>query len=221
MVTARKFSSPAAASTPIYQLEVTLRGSEPRIWRRLQVPGSANLGWLHAVIQVAMGWTNSHLHQFMVEEQAYSDPAFELNEFEGDPQVLDESKALLMDIAPRENDTFAYQYDFGDSWDHQVKVERILGPGPAAAAVPQCLAGARACPPEDCGGVWGYADLVKIIGNPKHKEHKSMMEWLGRTFDPDAFDRDTVNACLRKLKWPRTTTSQLARILMERDGVTA
>ncbi|OGV72736.1 MAG: hypothetical protein A3K19_02865 [Lentisphaerae bacterium RIFOXYB12_FULL_65_16] len=220
MTAAKKASSPAAASTPIYQLEVTLRGSEPRIWRRLQVPGSGSLGWLHAVIQVAMGWSNSHLHQFMVEEQAYSDPAFELNEFEGDPQVLDENKALLMDIASRENGTFAYQYDFGDSWDHLVKVERILGPGSAADAVPQCLAGARACPPEDCGGVWGYTDLVKIIGNPKHKEHKSMMEWLGRRLDPDAFDRDTVNACLRKLKWPHTTTSQLARILMERDGVT-
>jgi hypothetical protein len=149
------------ASAPIYHLKVVLNETKPIIWRRLQVPGNANLGWLHAVLQVAMGWTNSHLHQIMVE--------------------------------------------------------KILTHDPAAATVALCLGGARACPPEDCGGPWGYDNLLKILRNPKHEEHDSMKEWLGRPLDPAAFDVEKVNTYLRKLKWPRTTESQLRKVFMARD----
>jgi hypothetical protein len=111
-----------------------------------------------------------------------------------------------------------YEYDFGDSWNHQITVEKILTPDPAAATVALCLDGARACPPEDCGGPWGYDNLLKILRNPKHEEHESMKEWLGHPLDPEAFDAEKVNTCLRKLKWPRTTEGQLRKVLMARDN---
>ncbi len=204
---------------PIYHLKVSLEGIKPLIWRRLQVPANANLGWLHAVIQVAMGWTNSHLHQFVVGERLYSDPSFDLDEFEDDPRVFDENTTAIRDIAPRAKSAFVYEYDFGDSWGHRITVERILDADPAPGRFAQCLDGGRACPPEDCGGVWGYADLLKVIRNPKHKEYESMMEWLGGEFDPEAFDCNKINRYLRKLKWPRTTVGQLGSVLMQRDGV--
>ena len=210
---------PAAtkASAAIYHLKIVLNGTKPPVWRRLQVPGNANLGWLHAVIQVAMGWTNSHLHLFTAGGQTYSDPLFGLDEFEDARPVLDENEATLVQVAPRPNDALGYEYDFGDSWEHQITVERILPPDPAAATVALCLDGARACPPEDCGGVWGYADLLKTLKNPKHPEHKSMKEWLGRPFDAEAFDPAKTNLWLRKLKWPRVTEAQLRKVLMGRD----
>lgn len=203
---------------PLLHLKVSLEGVEPTIWRLLQVPGNANLGWLHAVIQVAIGWTNSHLHQFVVGKRLYSDPSFDLDEFEDDPRVLDENATTISEIARRVKSALVYEYDFGDSWDHRITVEKILDPDPTAAGFAQCLDGERACPPEDCGGVPGYADLLEIIMDPKHEEYESMMEWLGGRFDPEAFDRDKTNKHLRKLKWPRTTVSQLAGVLMRRDG---
>ena len=182
------------------------------------MPGNANLGWLHAVIQGTMGWTNSHLHRFCDGERTISDPAFELDEFEDSPPVLDERKFTLIQVVPREGDELLYEYDFGDSWEHRVVVVKILDPDPAAAKVALCLDGARACPPEDCGGVWGYANLLKILGNPRHKEHKTMLEWLGGPLDPEAFDLNKANTFLRKLKWPHVTEGQLAAVLMQRDG---
>jgi len=215
----KKRQSPSATSAPIYHLKVSLEGVQPLIWRRLQVPGNASLGWLHAVIQVAMGWTNSHLHQFDAGKRLYSDPSFGLDEFEDDPRVLDENETAVRDIVRRAKSAFVYEYDFGDSWDHRITVEKILEPDPAAVRYAQCLDGERACPPEDCGAVWGYEDLLKVIRNPKHKEYRSMMEWLGGKFNPEAFDCDKINKYLRKLKWPRTTVSQLATVLMQRDGL--
>jgi len=215
----KKRLSPRTTSAPIYHLKVSLEGIEPLIWRRLQVPGSAKLGWLHAVIQVAMGWTNSHLHQFSTGKRLYSDLSFGLDEFEDDPPVLDENETAVRDIAPRVKSAFVYEYDFGDSWDHRITVEKILDADPAEGKFAQCLDGERACPPEDCGGVWGYEDLLKIIRDPKHEGYESMMEWLGGKFNPEAFDRDKINKYLRRLKWPRTTVSQLASVLMRRDGI--
>ena len=164
-----------------------------------------------------MGWTNSHLHQFRVGERIYSDLRHNFNEFEGDPEILDAYKAALQQVAPREEDVLIYEYDFGDSWHHEITVEKILSPDPTAPKMARCLDGARRCPPEDCGGTWGYDNLIKIMRNPKHKEHNSMKEWLGGSLNPDAFEIEKVNTGLRKLKWPRTTESQLRSILMERD----
>jgi hypothetical protein len=210
---------PAAAKSaaPIHQLKVVLLGSKPVIWRRLQVPGNAPLGWLHAVLQTAMGWTNSHLHHFLTEDARYTDLRFVEDAGLGGPPDRDEQKARLSEIASQEGASFGYEYDFGDSWEHEITVERILPPGFGFAEAAHCLGGARACPPEDCGGIWGYAELLRVLKNPKHPEHRSMKDWLGRPFEAGAFDPAHINRWLRKLKWPRVTEAQLRKVLMGRD----
>ncbi len=207
--------SPSGKSATMYQLKITL--PDLPVWRRLRVRGDVNLGLLHAVIQVAMGWTNSHLHQFTIGNKRYSDPRINDDMGFGEPPDLDEGRTALMEVVPREKAKFIYEYDFGDSWVHYVTVEKIHEPDAAHKGFAECLAGGCACPPEDCGGIGGYADLLEIIKDSKHEEHESMMEWLGGKFDPDAFDIEKVNTYLQKLKWPRTTENQLARVLMERD----
>ncbi len=201
-----------------YQLQVLLNGTQPSIWRRLQVPGTANLGWFHAVLQVAMGWTNSHLHQFICGEHVYADPSAQLDEYEGDPPVLDERKATVAEVLSDIHQGMVYEYDFGDSWEHVVTVEKILPADASTSAAAVCLAGSRACPPEDCGGIGGYDELLRALKNKKHPEHKSMKEWLGRPFDPESFDVAKANHWLRKLKWPHVTEGQLRKVLMARDG---
>ena len=185
----------------------------------MYVRADANLGLLHNVIQVAMGWTNSHLHHFLVGRERFCDPTINPGpESLDETPDLDEQKVALEEVAPIENARLIYEYDFGDSWLHTVTVEAIGWTETGSQPFAQCLEGARACPPDDCGGVWGYANLLKVIKNPKHKEYESMMEWLGEEFDPKTFDLAKTNASLAKLRWPRTTADQLRRVLMERDG---
>jgi len=209
----------AKSAAPTYQLRIVLLGAEPSIWRTLEVPGQASLGWLHAVLQTAMGWTNSHLHHFLTADGRYSDPR--LNEdtgFGGQPD-RDEGKATLLQIAPKAGAHFGYEYDFGDSWGHEITVLKILPASGGTAA--RCLDGAGACPPEDCGGIYGYVEMLKALKNPKHPEHKSMKEWLGgRAIDPKSFDLAKINFWLGKLKWPRVTEIQLRKVLMGRDNYT-
>jgi hypothetical protein len=208
-------TSTSAENAPKYELKVTLSGL--RVWRKLLVRGDMNLGLLHAVLQVAMGWTNSHLHQFIIGRARYSAPMPEEALFLDEPD-LDEEDAVLMDVVPRTQMKFVYEYDFGDSWDHRISVVKKHPPDTALDGVAKCLDGAYACPPEDCGGIPGYAELLEIINDPRHAEYESMMEWLGGGFDPTAFDLQKVNKYLKKLKFPRMTESQLAKVLMSRDG---
>jgi pRiA4b ORF-3-like protein len=177
----------------IYELKLEMLEVEPLIWRRLLVPGSITLAQLHEVIQTAMGWTNSHLHEFIVGEHSYSDPEFEIDE------ARSEYRYRLARLAPRARNTITYLYDFGDGWEHQIRVERIIEDDTRYPGRPVCLAGARNCPPEDCGGPWGYENFLKAIGNKKHKEHKELIEWVGGSFDPEHFDLDEVNDLLRKI----------------------
>jgi hypothetical protein len=211
---------PAAAkpAAPSYQLKIVLLGSKPPIWRRLQVPGNASLGWLHAALQIALGWTNSHLHHFLTRQARYSNPRHFDDLMPGEERDRDERKVTLMQVAPTEGAKFGYEYDFGDSWEHEITVEKILPPDSAAATIALCLGGARACPPEDCGGIWGYANLLEILKNPKHPEHKDMKAWIGGPFDAEAFDLAEINLWLQKLKWPRVTDAQLRKVLMGRDN---
>ena len=205
-------------SIPIYQLKVVLIGSKPPIWRRLRVPGDANLGWLHSVLQVTMGWTNSHLHHFLVGKARYSDPRFNEDLGFGEQPDYDEAKAMLARIVRDVRMHFRYEYDFGDSWEHKITVEKILPCDAAAATSALCLGGARACPPEDCGGVWGYANLLEILKNRKHPEYKDMKEWIGGSWDAESFSVAETNEWLRELKWPGVTEAQLRKVLMSRDG---
>jgi hypothetical protein len=174
---------------PIYQVKVTLEGSKPPIWRRLLLPADLNLGDLHYILQIAMGWTDSHLHQFHVGEKVYGVPHPDMD------WTLDEEKAKLARIIPGEKFKFRYEYDFGDSWSHLILVEKILPPEPGQK-YPICVKGKGNCPPEDCGGVWGFDDFKDAMADPKHPEHENLKEWYGGDFDPEAFDIDEVNRML-------------------------
>jgi hypothetical protein len=182
------------AKSAIYQLKITLRDSRPPIWRRVLVPGGFSLRKLHQVVQIAMGWTDSHLHQFTVGGIYYGEP-----HPDDEMEMSDERRFTLNQIAPREKSKFAYEYDFGDGWDHEILVEKIFPPEPGVK-YPLCVQGKRACPPEDVGGVWGYDTFLQAIRDPDHEEHDSYLEWIGGEFDPEAFDLDEVNQELRRIK---------------------
>src|SRR5215218_1206861 len=142
----------------IYQLKVTLRDSKPPIWRRLQVGADTSLEKLHMILQIAMECTDSHLHQFIIDNEYYSQPEFDLGDF--GHKVHNEKRVELRQLRLEPKRTFAYEYDFGDSWEHEVLVEKILE-REEGIYYPRCVAGKRACPPEDCGGICGYERLQK------------------------------------------------------------
>ncbi len=186
----------------IYQIKVTLKGSKPPIWRRMQVTSETTLAQLHRILQRVMGWEGYHLYQFMVGGMAYSDPRV-LEEMEGE----DARRVTLETLGRGEKSKFLYEYDFGDSWEHELLVEKIL-PRDEGKRYPLCLTGKRACPPEDCGGIWGYAGFLAAIRDPKHPEHEAMLAWVGGEFDPDVFDLDEVNMELQRLTSPEVGRRQ-------------
>jgi hypothetical protein len=179
----------------VYTLKVTLEGVEPPIWRRFRVSGSLTLERLHAVLQRVMGWQDSHLHEFEVGGRTYGHPVPDEPEYEVEP----ERELTLREAAPRAGSRFRYAYDLGDDWQHEIRVEAIAGPDEQLEHT-ICLAGQRACPPDDCGGIGGYEELLEVLANPRHPEHKSMVMWAGKGFDPEAFDLAKVNRKLRPLK---------------------
>ena len=178
----------------IYQIKIALRESKPPIWRRLLVSDSINLYKLHQIIQTAMGWTDSHLHQFIIDGEYYSIPSPE----DWRP-VIDERHSHINQIAPSESDKFIYEYDFGDGWEHEVLVEKIL-PHEPGVIYPVCIKGKRACPPEDVGGIWGYEEFLVAMSDPNHEEHDLFLDWWGGKFDPESFDLEEINFALRQLK---------------------
>ena len=177
----------------LYQINVVLQDSKPPIWRRLLIAPEITLFDLHKIIQIAMGWTTSHLHQFKIDNKYYSIPS------EDDWQpVIDERKIHIAEIAPVEGSKFVYEYDFGDSWGHDVIVEKIL-PVEPKTQYPKCIKGKRACPPEDVGGIWGFEEFLEAMKDPNHDEHDSYIEWWGGQFDPEAFDLEEINQVLQEI----------------------
>jgi hypothetical protein len=170
----------------VYQLKINLRGTRPPIWRRVQVPADVTLARLHETIQDVMPWEDYHLHLFTIAGNEYGprDP-----EWESDYE--DERKVKLNKVVTSAPSKFEYVYDFGDNWEHEIVVEKVL-PAEPGVPYPLCLDGARNGPPEDCGGVWGYQDLLKALRNPRTREDQEMLEWLGE-FDPEEFSVDLVN----------------------------
>ncbi len=164
----------------VVSLKVMLSGTKPPIWRRLLVPGSMTLADLSEAILTAMGWVGGHLHAFDVDGRQYGDPA-------AVDDVADENRLTLGGVRKSGVKRFGYTYDFGDDWEHVVAIEKTEAPA-AGQAYPACVAGARNCPPEDCGGVWGYAELLEILADPAHPEHAERLEWIGEDFDPEEFD---------------------------------
>jgi Plasmid pRiA4b ORF-3-like protein len=186
-----------AAAERVYQLKLTLLDTRPPIWRRIQVK-DCTLDKLHEHIQTAMGWTNSHLHHFQVGEQLYGDPLLMAENFE-DMDYKDSTTTKISAILPKggKRFRFEYEYDFGDSWQHEVLVEGCLQ-AEAGKKYPLCVGGARACPPEDVGGVWGYDDFVEAIQSPDNEQHEEMLEWVGGSFDPADFDAATATRRMKK-----------------------
>jgi hypothetical protein len=197
--------SKSATDAPIYQIKVTLEGSKPPIWRRLLVRSDVTLAELHDIIQAAFGWWDYHLHQFIVGETYFGVPD---PDYEGYLEMNDEQDVTLRQVAPREGFKFRYEYDFGDSWLHQVLVEKILSPEPGQD-YPVCIRGRRARPPEDVGGIGGYYHFLEAVQDPDHEEHDEYLEWVGGEFDPEAFDLEEVNQALAALRRKSTRLGKL------------
>lgn len=186
----------AVPARALVQLHVELQDLKPAIWRRLLVPAGITLARLHNVLQITMGWTDSHLHEFTIAGTRYGIPD---RDWPDSPPVTPESGVTLAHAIALGVKQFTYLYDFGDDWAHTVRVEAILD-NESNAPAPICTEGANCCPPEDVGGVPGYFDFLQAINDRAHEEHSAMLTWIGGAFDPTAFDRDAVNAQLRKLK---------------------
>src|SRR5690606_24263422 len=181
----------------VYQFKITLLETRPPIWRRILVPDET-LDKLHEHIQTAMGWTNSHLHQFEIRGRLYGDPELLEDGFD-EIEFVDSLETKLSDLfgGKRRLKKFTYTYDFGDNWEHAVEFEGLFPaePGKKRAC---CIDGKRACPPEDVGGVWGYPEFLEAIRNPEHEEHESYLEWIGGAFDPEAFSATEATKAMRK-----------------------
>ena len=184
-------ATPVVTSTSIYQSPMLVAAQVwQSVWTSLDVIRRG------VFKQVVMGWTDSHLHHFVDAPIVYSVPSGD--DYPGEER-LDERRFRLADVARHEKAYLIYEYDFGDSWAHEVVVEKILSADPKKKYA-VCLDGENACPPEDCGGIWGYYDLLKVLKNPKHKEHRQTLDWLGGQLHPGRFDLQKVNATLRGLE---------------------
>ena len=184
----------ATSKAQVYRLKITLRDIRPPVWRRIEVPGDTRLDQLHLMFQAAMGWMNCHLHSISIGDLDYgrSDPEF-------DTDMENEKKFRLQNLIQKEKTGFRYVYDFGDDWEHDVLVEQIA-PQEPRVEYPRCLAGSRACPPEDVGSTIGYEHFLEAIRDPEHDEHDELLEWIGGSFDPDAFDVGEADADLKNYK---------------------
>jgi hypothetical protein len=178
----------------VYQMKVTLIGSEPPIWRRFLVAHTTSLYRLHTILQDVMGWQDCHLHMFTIDGQIYGDPE---DDEEGELGTQDEIRFKLKQLVMKQGSKFLYEYDFGDSWDHELIVEKILLVE-QRLRYPLCVAGQRHCPPEDVGGLGGYDRFLEAIADPKHPEHDGYLTWAGGKFDPEYFDLQNVNRRLHR-----------------------
>jgi Plasmid pRiA4b ORF-3-like protein len=183
-----------AKSRALYQLKVTLRDIHPPIWRRIQVWEDTTLAQLHTILQIVMGWEDYHLHEFVIGRRLYSVP--DPDDIMYERNVVDESHLPLEDVVPRVGTEFAYLYDFGDSWEHDLILEAVLLPE-TTAQYPTCIGGERRTPPEDVGGIPGYEEYLAVLADPEHEEHGNMLQWRG-PFHPESFAPDQVNQRLRK-----------------------
>jgi len=195
----------SAIAAEIYQLKVTLLGSRPPIWRQLLVPADLTLAQLHDVLQVAMGWQECHMHEFSAGGRHFGRPDPE-DHLMGMPPVEDECRVRLSSVLRQIGAKLIYTYDLGDSWEHSIVLRKCLPAAPTIAYA-ICTDGQLACPPEDCGGITGFYDLLDALRDPNHKQHKELKDWVGGDYDPKAFSIEGVNRILTRLLPRRTKTS--------------
>ncbi len=177
-----------------YQFKITLKGIKPLIWRRIQVPENYSFWDFHVAVQDAMGWTDTHLHHFEIVNPAHGRrEEIGLPDEEGilDHEVLTGWEQKIAEYFSRNHDKAVYLYDYGDNWEHTIKLEKIL-PREKGITYPICIEGARACPPEDCGGKWGYVEFLEALMDPNHKRHEEFSNWVGGDFDPEYFTIDDI-----------------------------
>jgi hypothetical protein len=189
--------------TDVYEIKVTLRETLPPVWRRILVQGNLTLGHLHRVLQIAMGWQECHMHMFRVRKKSYGDQAYEMDDGEGVSNG-DHHDITVAQAFKTGKGRVVYEYDFGDSWEHDLKVVKVHPPEAAPGFGPECVAGERACPPEDVGGTFGYEEFLEAMADPKHPRHEELSEWVSEMvdgpFDPDKFDMAAVNKDLKRLR---------------------
>lgn len=177
-------------NTPkIFQIKIALKGIKPQVWRKILTEDSISFDKLHEIIQRVMGWENYHLYVFETGGMEIGVPD------KGDEREIVDSRKISISRLP-EKTKILYTYDFGDNWEHIITIEKIIEKE-RRGKYPLCISGERVCPPEDCGGVWGYQEFLQAIRNPKHKEHKEMLEWIGGSFDSEKFDIDETNKGLK------------------------
>lgn len=192
------------ADKSIFRFRIGLKEIEPEIWRRIEVPGSYTFWDLHVAIQDAMGWHDYHLHAFRVVDPDSGEKAEigipDEEAFEDGVEFKAGWEIPIAHYFRQAGHRAEYEYDFGDGWIHEIVLEDIAGKEPKTK-YPRCLAGERACPPEDCGGPYGYAELLEILADKDHEQHESMMEWIGERFGPDEFDPAGVRFDNPKKRW--------------------
>ena len=196
----------SAVPAEIFQLKVTLLGTRPPIWRRLLVPANLTLAALHDVLQSAMGWYDCHMHEFRVGHRYFGKPNPE-DRFMGMPPVENERTVRLSSVLGRVGAKAIYTYDMGDSWEHGIVLEKRL-PAHSGRAYSVCTGGERACPPEDCGGIAGFYDLLDALGDPTHEQHEELQDWVDDDYDPDSFSIDKVNQMLMPRQRCRASPSR-------------
>lgn len=192
----------------VLRLKVTLDDVEPEVLRRIEVPADIKLDRLHLTLQAALGWTNSHLFEIRARDTGWGLPSPDWPD-----RPLDARKAKLVDVLEDVGTkTLRYLYDFGDGWEHTIKIERMTDPEPDVA-YPRLIEAAGRCPPEDVGGPWGYGEMIEALEDPGHERHAEIREWLGDDFDPHAFDPEPLKAEVAALakRWSRKPTAKKAR----------
>ena len=189
----------------VFQLKVTLLDSMPPIWRRLLVPANLTLAQLHDVLQAVMGWQDCHMHEFRAGHRHFGKPNPE-DRLMGMPPVENERTVHLPNMLGRVGAKAIYTYDFGDSWEHSIVLEKRL-PADPGTDYPVCTGGERACPPEDCGGIPGFYNLLDALGDPTHEQHDELQDWIGDNYDPDVFSIDDVNRMITPLRRRRAKPS--------------
>lgn len=187
MIVAKTSQSKVNDNRNVITMKVTLRGMRPPVWRRLAIPGTMTLRDLHQAIQAVMGWEDCHLHLFEIRGKDYGD-RYSVDD------VYDENSVTLNSVL-KSSKRFTYVYDFGDHWEHTIIIEKNE-PAAADLSYPVCITGKRQCPPEDCGGVWRYQNLLAAVADPDHPERKELLEWLDEDFDPAHFDLENTNSML-------------------------